>query len=176
MEQQREGPPFLVKPLAWLIIVLILAVAGYAVYRLGAAFNQGLDQVAERRAHQAEVVSEQKQAGEEYMDKVLLDMEVLPPAAPGQRGRLQFVIENTGDREVKKAIAEVHFARTGGGERHVEDVILFDDTSTSVRPDRPLEAGERREIVQYIDSQDDWDWQSVEYRLKEMRLDVEPEQ
>lgn len=175
MEQEREGPPRCVKPLVWLMVILLLAAVGYGVYRLAAVFNQGLDQVAERHARQAKIVRAQKEAGREYMEEVLLDVEFLPPDEPGGRGRLQFNIDNTGDREVKKAVAEVHFGSLSGAEAHVEELIIFDDTSMSVRPDRPLGPGEKREIVQYIDSGDDWDWGDVQYRLKNMRLDPEAE-
>lgn len=173
MEQEREGPPRYIKPLGWLVTILIVGAAGYGVYRLVAIFSEEVDQVGERTARQAAIVRAQKEAGREYMDNVLIDMEFLPPDEPGGRGRLQFNVENTGTRQVKKAVTEVHFGSVSGAEPHVVEVILFDDTSMSVRPDSPLGAGERREIVRYIDSGDDWDWGDVQHRLKSMRLDPE---
>jgi len=171
MREEREGPPRFVKPAAWLIVIVILGGVAYAVYRLGAAFDRGLDQVAERRARDAGIVEAEREAGRAYMDKVSLEMELLDAAAPSASARLKFEITNNGEGLVKKAVAEITVP-AAGGDPHVEEVILFDDTATSVRPDNPLGPGEKREVFHAVEAGGGRDWENAEARIKEMRLDA----
>jgi len=172
MREEREGPPRFVKPAAWLIVIVILGGVAYAVYRLGAAFDRGLDQVAQRRARDAGIVRAQREAGRAYMDKVSLEMEPLDADASSESARLKFQITNNGGSLVKKAVAEITVPARGGGEPYVEEVILFDDTATSVRPDKPLGPGEKREVFHVVEAGRGRDWENAKARIKEMRLET----
>ncbi|MHC4713470.1 MAG: hypothetical protein ACYTAN_09415 [Planctomycetota bacterium] len=169
---RREGPPRFLTAALYVISIILLLLAGYGVWWLISGLGAGLDESAARRSRDVAIVRAQKEAGEKYKEHLTLTMELTPPAPSENRALLDFTIANSGDKHVLKAVAEVSFATTGG-ERRAEKVILFDDSPTSVRPDKRLGAGETRAIVRNIEVAEDWDLKDVRYTLSEVRIETE---
>ncbi len=172
MKDENVGPPRFVTPVAWLLMIVVLAAVGYGVYRVGRIFFAGLDQVAERRAVDAEIVRAEREAGEAYMDSVSVEVEFVPIALDAPRGTLRFTVSNEAGEVVRRAVAEVSVPAVDSTAEHVERIMLFDDTETSVRPDPPLGPFETREISVGIDAPQEWDWPKAEAVISEMRVRI----
>lgn len=158
--------------LARVIFVVVLAALVYGGIRLAGAFNRGLDEVAERRTRDVEIVRERRKAGMKYIDNLALDMAYLAPREGARKLRLDFTIKNNGGKRVLRAVAQVSFALKGSEDRHVEKVLLFDASDLSVRADRELFGGEKRVMTKYLDFQDEWDLSDIQYGFKSLQVDV----
>ncbi len=169
---RREGPPRFLPAAVSVAFVLLVAILVYALWGLFTSMEEGLDENAERRARDAAIVEAQREAGGKYIENLRLTMQLTPPAPPKNEAQLDFIITNAGVTNVIKAVARLSFADAEGA-LQTRDVILVDDSPTSVRPDKPLLAGETRSVSGTLEVGADWNLEDVQYGLSEVRIEAE---
>lgn len=170
MAKAQGGPPRFLTPVIWLVILGVLGVVVLVVLKLGAAFQEGWGEVGKIRAKDHAIITAQKTAGLAYMDNVKVTVKV--GAAVGAQKRkvpLIFTVRNNGDRDVLKAIAEVSFGTKKTGV-HTKEVVIFDASELSVRPDSPVMSGGEETFTVWAEVGEDWDLQDVKCKLTNVRV------
>ena len=158
--------------LARVLFVVVAAALVYGGIRLAGVLDEGLDEVAERRTRDVEIVRARRKAGMKYIDNLTLDMAYVVPGQGEKRLRLDFTVKNNGEESVLKAVALVSFALKESNDRHEEKVILFDASDLSVRADRELFGGQERVMTRHLDFNDEWDLSDIQYGFKSLQVEV----
>ena len=158
--------------LARVLFVVVAAALVYGGIRLAGLLDKGLDEVAERRTRDVEIVREQRKAGMEYIGNLTLEMAYVVPGQGDRRLQLEFTVKNNGDKPVLKAVALVSFGLKESNDRHEEKVILFDASDLSVRADRELFGGQERVMTRSVDLRDEWDLSNIRYGFKSVQIEV----
>ena len=158
------------------VLVFVLVVQKTAT-TVAPGVKDGWQDMTGIRQRDAALTTAQKEAGAAYLPNLVLEMKSRPIRLTdaGYEVELQGTVANKGESDVLNAVAVVVFpAAEGEAPADTRRVVLFDATPLSPRPDKPLSAGETRDVfVTLTDVSSRWDTRFLSARVDEARLDVD---
>jgi len=179
---ESTGSP-LVKLLVIAGIVVVLAGIVAIVVRIGVgvrntapALEKDWKYLETVRAGDAAQVQAEKKAGATYKSNVALQLAVAAgdTTEKGVTAIISGKVTNSSNKDITRMTAPVKFNAADGSQADSREIILFDASALSARPDQPLSPGASRDVSLTLDDiSTKWDKKSFEYSMGEVRITID---